>query len=87
MGSRVMAAATEVVRREFELGALATGRHSFYERLGWERWGGQSFVRDGDSLVRTEEEDDGIMVLSFGPSADVRLSEPISCDPRPGDDW
>lgn len=34
-GSAVMAAATEHIRAMFELGVLGTGRHAFYERLGW----------------------------------------------------
>ena len=58
--------------RHFELGALATGRWSFYERLGWERWRGPTFARDGDEVIRTEDDDDAVMVLRFGPSADDR---------------
>jgi aminoglycoside 2'-N-acetyltransferase I len=87
LGSLVMVQIDEIIRREFELGALSTGRHRFYERLGWERWQGPTFVRDGARLVRTEEEDDGVMVLRFGPSAAIDLAAPITCTPRPGDDW
>ena len=31
--------------------------------LGWERWRGPTYVRTADGLVRTEDEDDGIMIL------------------------
>lgn len=86
-GSSVMAEATEIVRREFELGALSTSAHGFYERLGWERWHGPTFVRDGAELVPTPGEDDGVMVLRVGPSAELDLAMPISCDARAGDDW
>ena len=82
-----MTAASEYVRREFTLGALGTGRHTFYERLGWERWRGATYVRREAELVRTEEDDDDVMVLRFGPSAAVDLADAISCDARPGDDW
>jgi hypothetical protein len=32
-------------------------------------------------------EDDGVMVLRFGPSAAIDLHASMSCDERPGDDW
>jgi aminoglycoside 2'-N-acetyltransferase I len=86
-GSRVMAQATALVRREFEFGALATGRHSFYERLGWERWQGATYARDGDMTRRTEDDDDAVMVLRFGPSAAVDLAATLTCEGRRGDDW
>lgn len=87
LGSAVMAELTAFIRGEFEFGALSTDRHSFYARSGWERWQGPTFVRDGPDLVRTEDEDDGVMVLRFGPSAGVDLTAPIVCEARRGDDW
>jgi aminoglycoside 2'-N-acetyltransferase I len=87
LGSAVMKGIAEVLRTEFALGALSTGDHAFYERLGWERWQGPTFVRRGGRLVRTAEEDDGIMVLRYGTTAALDLILPIACDARPGDDW
>lgn len=87
LGSRVMTRLAAIVRAEFELGALSTDRHRFYGRLGWERWQGPSFVRRADEVVRTPDEDDGIMVLRFGPSRDVDLAAAIVCEARTGDDW
>ncbi len=87
IGSLVMHDVAEIVTGDFELGGLGTGRHSFYERVGWERWQGPTYARHGSELVRTEEEDDGVMVLRFGPSASVELTAAISCEERPGDDW
>ena len=87
LGSRVMAEAAAVLHREFEVGALSTGRHRFYERLGWERWRGPTYVRQGPNLVRTADEDEGIMVLRFGVSAHVLAGEAIVCEARTGDDW
>jgi aminoglycoside 2'-N-acetyltransferase I len=83
----VMAEAGKVVREHFDIGALSTGLHTFYERQGWERWRGPTFVRDGTSLIRTPDEDDGVMVLRFGPSRAVDLSASISCEERAGDAW
>jgi aminoglycoside 2'-N-acetyltransferase I len=87
IGSVVMADVGALITRDFELGGLGTGRHSFYERLGWERWHGPTFVRRGRELVRSEEDDDGVMVLRVGPSRAVDLTGSISCEARSGDDW
>lgn len=87
LGSLAMTHIDRLVRREFHMGALSTARHSFYEHLGWERWRGPTFVRRGRVVVRTEDDDDGLMVLRFGPSLGLDLTAPISCEARPGDDW
>ena len=87
LGSLASVRAGDLVRDGFELGALSTGSPAFYERLGWERWRGPTFVRRGDATVRTPDEDDGVLVLRFGPSADVDLTAPLSCEARTGDDW
>jgi aminoglycoside 2'-N-acetyltransferase I len=87
LGSMVMTEAAGVIHREFELGVLSTSCHGFYQRLGWERWRGPTFVRTAGQLVRTEDEDDGVMVLRVGPSREAALTAPISCDSRTGDDW
>jgi aminoglycoside 2'-N-acetyltransferase I len=88
LGSRVMTAMHEVVRARFELGVLSTGEWHFYERLGWERWQGPAFVRGRDGvLTRTEDEDDGVMVLRVAASAALDLTAPIACDERDGDSW
>jgi aminoglycoside 2'-N-acetyltransferase I len=87
LGSTVLQQANDVVRQRFDLGCLSTSRHGFYERLGWERWRGPSFVRTGEVLVRTADEDDGLMVLRCDRTADVDVTMPISCASRPGDDW
>ena len=88
LGSLAVAPATDLVRAHFELGALGTGRWTFYERLGWERWRGPTHVRTATGeQVRTEDDDDGVMVLRTGPSAELDLTGPLTCEERPGDDW
>jgi aminoglycoside 2'-N-acetyltransferase I len=86
-GSAVMATLATVIRSEFEMGALSTSRTSFYARLGWEPWRGPSYVRAGDVVTRTPDEDAGLMVLRFGGLHDVDLASSITCDSRAGDDW
>lgn len=87
LGSKAVLEVNEIVRERFELGALSTGLAGFYGRLGWEVWRGPTFVRVGSRLVRTADEDGGVMVLRFGPTAEVDLDLAISCESRPGDDW
>lgn len=86
-GTAVMRKVAELIAAHHRLGALSTGEHHFYERLGWERWRGPTFVRSGSQLIRTPDEDDGIMVLRFGRSSALDLSATISCETRTGDDW
>ena len=87
LGSQAMAEVSKLLLDEFEMGALSTSVHQFYQRLGWERWHGPTYVRHGAEVVRTEDEDDGVMVLRFGPSKDIDLTGSISCESRLGDDW
>lgn len=87
LGSKLVAELTEVVRAEFAMGALSTGRHSFYEHLGWERWQGPTSVLLDGEPQRTLEDDDALMVLRHGPSVALDLAAEITCHPRPGDPW
>lgn len=86
-GTAAMTEAGVLIRREFELGALATGEHAFYARLGWQRWRGPTSARHGAEVVRTEEDDDAVMVLRVGPSRELDLTAPLTCEGRRGADW
>jgi aminoglycoside 2'-N-acetyltransferase I len=87
LGSRLMAEVNAYIRDGFELGALGTGRHRFYERLGWQTWRGPSSVRTDDGEQRTPDDDGYIMVLATPSSPQLDLTAPISCEWRPGDVW
>jgi aminoglycoside 2'-N-acetyltransferase I len=87
LGSLVIADVTSHIREHFELGALGTGRHRFYGRLGWLTWTGPSFVRTIEGSLRTPDEDGYILVLPTPSSPPLDLATPISCDWRPGDVW
>jgi aminoglycoside 2'-N-acetyltransferase I len=87
LGSVVMADVTTYVRERFELGALGTGRVSFYERLGWLPWKGPTFVRTAEGPRRTPEDDGYVLVLPTPTSPQLDLTAPLSCDWRPGDVW
>ncbi len=87
LGSRIMRHANDAITTTHELGVLSTARHSFYERAGWHRWHGPSFVITDGTWIRTADEDDGLMALRFAASADLDPHAPIACHPRPGDAW
>jgi aminoglycoside 2'-N-acetyltransferase I len=75
-GSALIEAARPLIEEGAELGLLGTGSHVFYERLGWVRWTGPSWVMEVDgTLTRTLEEDDAIMAL-FVP----RTPEAVTTD-------
>ena len=86
-GTRVMRAIGAVIEAGYELGALGTGEHGFYERLGWRIWQGPTSVRTAAGERRTPDEDGGIMVLFTPTTPAIELDAPISCEWRPGDVW
>lgn len=88
LGTQVMREVNRYIAERFELGALGTGSHRFYERLGWQPWRGPSSVRLPDGTEqRTRDEDGYIMVLRTPISPPLDLDLPISCEWRPGDAW
>jgi aminoglycoside 2'-N-acetyltransferase I len=87
IASRLMAAADAHIVEAYALGALSTSIPTMYERLGWERWRGPTFVRTPDGPFRTADEDPGIMILRTPRTPQVRGDEALSCEWRPGDVW
>ncbi len=86
-GSIVMCALAGVIDERYRIGLLSTCAWHFYERLGWRRWEGSTSVRRAHGeVVRTPDDDDGLMVLAnhVGP---IDLRQPITCQERTGDDW
>jgi len=88
LGTAVMRALSDTIEREFELGALSTGAPHFYERLGWERWRGPTWVRHPvTGLQRSPGDDDSLMFLRTPASPPVDRFASLTCDARPGDAW
>ena len=87
IATRLVEAADDHIRAGFELGALSTDVHALYERNGWERWLGPTFVRTAGGPVRTEAEDGGLMVLRTPRTETLTLREALSCEWRAGDVW
>lgn len=87
VGTAIMREVNAHVLQGFRLGALGTGSHGFYERLGWVVWLGPSSVRAAGGERLTPDEDGYIMVLRTPSSPQLDLTAPISCDWRRGDVW
>jgi aminoglycoside 2'-N-acetyltransferase I len=87
LGTIVMADVTTLIRDGFELGALGTGAHHFYERLGWRTWRGPTSVRAPDGDRPTPDDDGFVMVLRTPTTPPLDDTATISCDCRPGDVW
>jgi len=89
LGTTVMDVINDMIDERYELGALGTGRHAFYARLGWVVWQGPTWIRNRDgSLERSPGEDGGIMVrITPRTPPDLDLTSPIAVDWRPGEVW
>jgi GNAT superfamily N-acetyltransferase len=70
----------------FQIGALS-GDPEFYGRLGWKPWKGKTWYRRGEEVIRTAEEDGGILVVLTRTSPPLDLEEDIRADWRDGDVW
>jgi aminoglycoside 2'-N-acetyltransferase I len=88
LARRLMAAANAHIVAASQLGALSTGEPAIYERLGWRRWMGETWVREPDgTLTRTPDDDDGIMVLETPRTRPLNVAGRLTCDWRTGDVW
>lgn len=87
LGTQVMRAVDAEIVGRYELGALGTGAHHFYERLGWHVWRGPLSVRTVDGDRPTPDEEGDILVLETPAGPGLDLTVPLSCEWRPGDVW
>lgn len=88
-GAATMRRVGEIIEEEYALGALATAKNGFYERLGWETWAGPTSIRmpDGDRL-RSPSEDGHVMILRTPRTpSDLGLDAPVAVDWRVGNSW
>ncbi|MFP5351756.1 MAG: GNAT family N-acetyltransferase [Actinomycetota bacterium] len=83
----VMRKVNEIICSTFDLGALSTDLPELYLPLGWERWRGPTYATGPEGPVRTEDEDEGIMVLLTERTRQLDLAQSLTCDPRSGDAW
>ena len=88
IGTALMREVGRHIEASYALGALGTGAHRFYERLGWQTWRGPSFVRTAEGERRTPDDDGFILVLETPTTPQpLRLDAAIACEWREGDVW
>jgi predicted acetyltransferase len=61
-GTQLMKQITQFWYDNYQLSTLSTDEKQFCEKLGWRQFLGECFVINGESEVRTAEEDDGLML-------------------------
>jgi aminoglycoside 2'-N-acetyltransferase I len=88
-GHSVMEALGEFLIPSYELGALSAAYrlHSFYGRLGWQRWPGSTAVIVEGAAQPTPEEDGGVMILEMPSTGPLDKTATLACEWREGDVW
>ena len=87
LGTAVMERVGAFIDERYGLGGLSAGIPAFYERIGWQRWQGPTFVRRDRELLRTPDDDGTVMVLATRSSAPFETTGPIFCAWRAGEVW
>jgi aminoglycoside 2'-N-acetyltransferase I len=85
-GSSLMAEISKTCRSDFDISMLSTGEKDFYRRLGWLDFVGKSYVAKGETVLRSDDEDEGLMYLP-GLSRSLESPKEIICESRNGDAW
>lgn len=81
----------EVLRTElyqdirYELAALAPENSQFYERLGWELWLGDLYVRNAGQLISTP--DDDVMIYRLAATPMISITDDLFAEWREGELW
>jgi aminoglycoside 2'-N-acetyltransferase I len=89
LGTVVMTEIDRMIDRDYELGALSTGSHAFYERQGWVAWRGPTWIRHPDGRRERSPDEDGNILVRLTPRTPpgLDLAQPIAVDWRPGEVW
>lgn len=89
VGTELMMAINRMIDERYEIGALGTGRHSFYARLGWVVWQGPTWIRNRDGALERSAAEDGDIMVRVTPRTPRGLDStlPIAVDWRPGEVW
>ena len=70
---------------DFDLGALWPNYPDWYARLGWVNWRGPLFIRSGEDLIPTL--DDQIMIKLLPKTPPLNLAGSLSAEWREGELW
>jgi aminoglycoside 2'-N-acetyltransferase I len=73
--------------QDYDIAALSTGSHGFYERLGWRRWEGPLYTRKEKELIAMPEERGCVMVHSLPKTPLLDFTAPLSVEWREIEPW
>ncbi len=85
-GKHLVQKVTDLCLANHALSLLSTDEHALYESVGWQKFRGESFVCEESGLVRTPEEDRGLMFLAPLGNADLD-PHVLVCFDREGEPW
>jgi aminoglycoside 2'-N-acetyltransferase I len=85
-GSKLLTRLTEYAKANYSVSMLSTDEKEFYRRFGWLDFSGESYVLTNGELVRSADEDAGLMWLPGANSDLVELTKAV-CEARSGDAW
>lgn len=86
LGSVVVAMATAEIRLHHPIGVFAAGRYEFYERLGWRKWRGPTFVSTAQG-PRPAAPARGAVMFRLPLHSDLDPDADLTTDWRDGDIW
>lgn len=86
IGTIVAAMATADVSLHYEIGAFASSKYRFYERLGWRKWEGPTFVLT-ESGRRPAAPDRGAVMALLPKGSAIDPRGDLTTDWREGDIW
>jgi aminoglycoside 2'-N-acetyltransferase I len=86
IGTALMEEITKICKSQYQFSMLSTGEKDFYRRFGWVDFKGESYVDLGEKVVRSEEEDEGLMYLGVGNYLNLSPLK-VVCKSRAGDAW
>jgi len=79
--SQLMARVEQEIQ-DYDIAALATGSHGFYQRLGWRLWEGPLYTRKDNELIAMPEERGCVMVLTLPKTPPLDFTAPLSIEWR-----
>jgi hypothetical protein len=86
LGTVVATLAAADAKLHYEIGALGASKYAFYERLGWRRWAGGTYVVD-DGRRRPAAPATGSVLFLLPPGSEIDPSADLCTSWRPGDIW
>ncbi|MBO1330799.1 GNAT family N-acetyltransferase [Streptomyces sp. VRA16 Mangrove soil] len=86
LGSVVVSMATAEIRLHHTIGVFAAGKYEFYERLGWRKWRGPTYVETAQG-PRPAAPARGAVMFRLPQHSTIDPDADLTTDWRDGDIW